>query len=728
MFSEPETIYLLPKTAVAFGIVKSVPPSRKKTYDFQPSSITEDGDTITVLGLLDKKDTASTYSRAELTDKQRIFIAWMYLLLERKEKWEDRGKNKGVAAAYLKEALREEIEFDFDKPRPKPTWLPYYLISSYDLDVAGVRKPLQMMYRCLELKQPPYIDFYKEVLRKEKNPIRALAVAKIAEKRFPTESWFIGTIAEDLFKQKKYAECITYLQSVNKRVKQKVWLGLDARFTLWQAYMETKDYDAAVAEFSTPFTATFFNEDYAPLLRAITLCRQGKWQEAIEVLERIIIADYRDTNLSYLATYYLILCNLEDGNITRVEQLVAAHPIQDDDYMIYGLPFNYSEDAAAIFEKTLKSRSLGGKTLAKLKGMLAYLLYKNLPSQEDRKWGKREMAVVARALQLTKEALEYYPHEFAFLALSSNLLRSQGKHDDAMDYKLKGWSKEGYGSDLYIEAELADCSYDYIVGYVEKLKKGFEARDAYLYYVEGYGFDSDIGALFKGKFYGELAKLYKAVKPYIKDWSRVGEVSEHIGGGGLFEIAYALSEVGDTKSSIFVYEKELETGENSAILNNLALAYEKQNDLRKAKELIEKAKKLAGDDDEIVGRNYARICGGKTKADTQGKQETESKPPKRKEKLKFDPQAGVISLGTAKCELPIGSNQYQLCKTLFGQPLGEWLNETDVVEEFYRGKESRRAFYDAIRLTNQKVERGLKIRKLLVYDAARVKIRTDGLG
>lgn len=726
MFREPETVYLIPKTAVAFGVVKTVPPSRKKTYDFQPSSITEDGDAITIAGLLDKKEVALTYSSAALTDKERIFIAWMYLLLERKEQWEDRGKIKGVAAAYLKEALKEEIEFDFDKPRPKPSWLPYYLISSYELDIAGIRKPLQMMYRCLELKQPTYVDFYREMLRKEKNPIRALAVAKIAEKHFPTENWFISTIAEDLFKQKKYAECIAYLQSVKKRAKQKVWVGLDVRFTLWQAYMETKDYDAAIAEFSASFTATFFNEDYAPLLRAITLCRQEKWQEAIEILERIIVADYRDTNLSYLATYYLILCNLEDGNTTRVEQLVAAHPIQDDDYMIYGLPFNYSEDAAAIFEKTLKSRSLGGKTLAKLKGMLAYLLYKNLPSQDERKWGKREMAVVARALQLTKEALEYYPREFAFLALSSNLLRSQGKFDDAMDYKIKGWSKDGYASDLYIEVELADCSHDYIVGYVEKLEKELEARDAYSYYLEGYGFDSDTGVLFKQKFYGELAKLYKVVKPHIKDWSRVGEMGEHIG-GGLFEIAYALSEVGDNKSAIFVYEKELETGESSAILNNLALAYEKLGDLRKAKELIEKAKKLATDD-EIVVRNYTRICGGKTQTDPQGKKETESKPPKRKEKLKFDPQTGVISLGTAKCELPIGSNQYQLCKALFERPIGTWLTETDIVDTFYRGRESKRGFYDAIRLANEKIEQGLKIKKLLVYRAAQVQIRADGLG
>lgn len=727
MFREPETVYLLPKTAIEFGVVKSVAPSRKKSYDFQPSSITEDGDTITVSGLLDKTEVEVAYSRAALTDKQRIFIAWMYLLLERKEEWEDRGKNKGIAAAYLKEALKEEIGFDFDKPRPKPTWLPYYLISSYELEIAGIRKPLQMMYRCLELKQPTYVDFYKEMLRKEKNPIRALAVAKIAEKRFPTERWFIGTIAEDLFKQRKYAECIAYFHLVKKRVKKKVWLELDARFTLWQAYMETKDYDGAVAEFSEPFTATFFNEDYAPILRAITLCRQGKWQEAIWVLESIIVADYRDTNLSYLATYYLILCNLEDGNTTRVEQLVAAHPIQDDDYVIYGLPFNYSEDAAAVFEKTLKSRSLGGKTLAKLKGMLAYLLYKNLPSQEDRKWGKREMAVVARALQLTKEALEYYPREFAFLALSSNLLRSQGKFDEAMDYKIRGWSKDGYASDLYIEVELADCSHDYIVGYVEKLEKELEARDAYSYYIEGYGFDSDTGVLFKRKFYSELAKLYKVVKPHIKDWSTVGEMGEHIG-GGLFEIAYALSEVGDNKSAIFVYEKELETGENSAILNNLALAYEKQNDLHKAKELIEKAKKLAGDGDEIVGRNYARIFGGKTKTDPQGKQETESKPPKRKEKLKFDPQAGVISLGKARCELPIGSNQYQLCKALFERPIGTWLTETDIVDTFYRGNESKRGFYDAIRLANEKIEQGLKIKKLLIYKASQVQIRADGLG
>lgn len=94
------------------------------------------------------------------------------------------------------------------------------------------------------------------------------------------------------------------------------------------------------------------------------------------------------------------------------------------------------------------------------------------------------------------------------------------------------------------------------------------------------------------------------------------------------------------------------------------------------------------------------------------------------QKITFDPKTGNITLGNEACSIPIDSNQFQLCKMLFALPYGEWLDETDVVGNFY--KEGQRSFYDAIRLVNQKTEEDLKIKKMLVYDASRVKIRTDG--
>ena len=74
----------------------------------------------------------------------------------------------------------------------------------------------------------------------------------------------------------------------------------------------------------------------------------------------------------------------------------------------------------------------------------------------------------------------------------------------------------------------------------------------------------------------------------------------------------------------------------------------------------------------------------------------------------------------------LGTACYQLCKALFTVPFGEWLQETDVVHSFY--KEGSRSFYDAVRLVNQRVERHLKIKKLLIYDASRVQIRAEVSG
>ena len=73
--------------------------------------------------------------------------------------------------------------------------------------------------------------------------------------------------------------------------------------------------------------------------------------------------------------------------------------------------------------------------------------------------------------------------------------------------------------------------------------------------------------------------------------------------------------------------------------------------------------------------------------------------------------------------MPVGSNQYQLCKALFSRPLGEWLNETDVVSNFI--KKDHGVFYDAVRFVNKRAEQVFKIKnfwhiKHLVFKSGRM--------
>lgn len=734
MFGEPETVYLEPKTALAFGVVGQAA-TRKRAYSFLPISIQEKDGAITIVGKVDGSEKTLHYEKEKITEQQAAFIAWVYLLLHRYD-YETRDKTKEIASEYLKEALKDDLE----KPRRERVdkrWaFPYYLICRYDLDVAGVVDARAEMYAFLERREPLFPDFYKEILRQEKNPIRKVAVAKVAEKHYPEEDWFIREIADDLFDQHRYDDCIAYLLSVKKRIhEKKAWAKLDARLTLWKCYLKKRIYKAALAELEMPLRDVYFGEDYTQLLRGVTLAHQGKWKDAVPCFEDVVVRDVRDTNLAIFASYYLIECFLALKNTVKAEQVISSFKLQEDELFIYGLPFHYGEDAVRILTKASKSRTLGEETIAKLSGMLAYLLYKTLPDgnkiegNKTKRRTRKEKSSIERALKLAKSALDFSPSEVFFNALYSELLNDGKRYDEAMDYKLKSLIRDMRVGAIYANAELANCSDEYLQNYPQKVRDTFAALDATPEnYIESYGFDSDVAALWKKKLYKQVADLFLYVKPHITDYEKIGEISEHTGGTGLFEIAYSLAEVGNEEEAKHVYEKHLSiNGESSAVLNNLAIICEKRGDVKKAKELIAKAKSLNGND-EIVSRNYGRIFGNKPDGGPHKQRKETSTSRRKKDKLTFDAKTGVISLGARQCEIPIGSNQHQLCKALFALPFGQWLNETDVVDDFFKGKESPRSFYDAVRLTNQKVEQGLKIPKLLAYNASRVQIRTDGLG
>jgi len=198
-------------------------------------------------------------------------------------------------------------------------------------------------------------------------------------------------------------------------------------------------------------------------------------------------------------------------------------------------------------------------------------------------------------------------------------------------------------------------------------------------------------------------------------------------GGGLFEIAFSLDESGEHDEAKKVYEYLIElSGETSAAMNNLAIIYEKKGDLIKAREYIKKAKSLLGEaSDEIIDRNYARLI------QHSKRQSNAAKNPKREQRKSqktfpcFNLQSGEIELGNKKCEIPISSNQYYLCKAIFDKPLGDWTKETDVVSNFFRDVDSRRGFYDAMRLVNTKVKADIGIEKMLEFKAAAVRIRKE---
>lgn len=89
-------------------------------------------------------------------------------------------------------------------------------------------------------------------------------------------------------------------------------------------------------------------------------------------------------------------------------------------------------------------------------------------------------------------------------------------------------------------------------------------------------------------------------------------------------------------------------------------------------------------------------------------------------KLKFNEQTGMISMGGKTCPIPINTNQYFLCKTVFALPFGTLIKEIDILDLMDWAKDSKDSVYDAMRAVNKKIKRKLGVEKLLKWKVGRI--------
>lgn len=89
-------------------------------------------------------------------------------------------------------------------------------------------------------------------------------------------------------------------------------------------------------------------------------------------------------------------------------------------------------------------------------------------------------------------------------------------------------------------------------------------------------------------------------------------------------------------------------------------------------------------------------------------------------KIMFDEKTGIISMGGKPCEIPINTNQYFLCKTIFAVPFGTLVKEIDSLDLMDWAKDSKDSVYDAMRAVNKKIKHDLGIDKLLKWKVRRI--------
>lgn len=679
-FYIPETIFLHPDTAGSFGILAKSeakdPVKEVKKVVSIPVQVLNIEDTqkkVVVTLKLEDKEVKITYEKNALNRMKSLFIGWAYLLIGEQD-YKTRDENKAKAKEYLKEAakpVRDEEEGPDDDDEPSP--LAHYLLSKYDLEISWVRSHRLELYHHFNKGKPLFRDFYHQLIYREPNQLRKIMIAQKALEFYPNDWFFIELVANDLFHQKRYIDCIDFIKDRRKHFSDDEWVQMDTlRITLIRAYNQEKMYTEALDELKTKIEA--FSTDYTNLLKGTVYHHQKNYPEAIKAFEQVVIEDYINHDAAIIATYYLLECYLLNKDTYKLANIINSFALDDHQVYLFGHEPYKEKDIIKMFERVLTSKEIDDRLLAKVKIMYAYMLQEGLQFGQGEKQilTKDEKEILEKCLSLVKEAIPFHQDDVFANGLYSNLLYANDENNEAMDYKLRSVLRGD--STYFVGAELAETTEDYMDNYPARFKKLLaETGGAIPSYIESSAFDYDVGGLWKNKKYKQVVELYKMVKPHISDNSKIGQMSGYTSAGDWFDIAYSLSEVGDTKESTAIYERLLQKDEeNSSVLNNLALEYEKAGELGKAKALIQRAKKLEPED-EIITKNHTRLTSvQKAKTTTPSKKEVElPKIESNEPKAVIDGSLGYLVIGKQKVAVGAAKNvPFKLLQALcpFGKP------------------------------------------------------------
>jgi len=89
-------------------------------------------------------------------------------------------------------------------------------------------------------------------------------------------------------------------------------------------------------------------------------------------------------------------------------------------------------------------------------------------------------------------------------------------------------------------------------------------------------------------------------------------------------------------------------------------------------------------------------------------------------KLQFNEETGQILFGSIRCQIPINTNQYFLCRKMFSVALGTPVKEIDILDMIDWARDTKRSVYDAMLAVNKKAKQNLGIEKLFKWNAGRV--------
>ena len=91
--------------------------------------------------------------------------------------------------------------------------------------------------------------------------------------------------------------------------------------------------------------------------------------------------------------------------------------------------------------------------------------------------------------------------------------------------------------------------------------------------------------------------------------------------------------------------------------------------------------------------------------------------------IQFDAKTGTLQCGERKTKIRPSTNTSHVCRTVFSRPLGEIVQESDILDSIRESKrDNNRLVYDAVNAINKTAKYNLGIQKLLTWERNHVRV------
>ncbi len=581
-----------------------------------------------------------------------------------------------------------------------------------DRDAFQAKRLFEMFLFCsvkneVEYDLPPYEELWRVFLQDkhlmpssyrllfyhEENSIRKYA---IAEKAFADVADFayLRLMLADLFSKKQYRESVDLFILHESTI-------YDGPFPYQsELYFNFVDSCRALSDFKTldahiwENDAVHFGGRYGKeYIQGISAFYQAKYSDAEVDFKRAIVNDNEGNEVTRSAVVFYILSLLKQGKSdlakSHIFDLKPREPYLDD-YRIDALGYEIAIQATI---EALKGLGLAKNEQDALSFFEASFIY---DSQTRNKSNAKKM------LELLKPLENEYAGSTAYYFLMSEVAYALGLFDESYEHKLRAIELQPKEESVSYAVEIKDTSDDFqekIIYTLEEVyrysrKRGFtgfiESEASYV-----------IDYFWNEKKYYLLAELFDL----IEKRGHVDDLTEY-----LFEFAYALKEAGSIGRSLEYYEYSIKkNGENSAVLNNLALIQEEMGKLDQAKSLIEKAFQITNGKDPIINRNRERMAKENSKSKPDGQQKKGLKEAYDTELLTYDANYGKLVYDGKSQRVRASKLMPAVLEVLFRRPQASY-EAVAVFQQLNLDElSSGRSLLDCIRKINEKIKKlGLK--------------------